>query len=67
MKNENEKLGLRLSSYICNEMLLICGMTYQECLEFTKKLEIMVKQSDFLELYDGTTYYKTFTPIEKRG
>ena len=63
---EQRKVGLNVSGFVCNLLLLHSKMEYTEAHKISKCLDARLKEVDFIETYDGTTFDKTFAPKHDR-
>ena len=59
-----EPNGLRVGGHVCNLLMLHAKMEFKEANRIAHIFDERVKEMDWLETYDGTTFTKTFTPKE---
>ncbi|MCL6578000.1 MAG: hypothetical protein K6T73_01255 [Candidatus Bathyarchaeota archaeon] len=53
--------GIEVSG-LFRDLLVLYGHPYKEAVEISKSLDQKLKGMDWLSLYDGTTFEKTYTP-----
>ena len=56
-------VGLKVSGFVCNLLLLHSKMEYKEAYQVSKVLDDRMKEVDWIETYDGTTFDKGYVPV----
>lgn len=64
MFNCNDQIGIRVSGLI-RDVLNKYINDYEKCLNISIEIDDILKNADFLDLYDGTTFCKSFVPTKK--
>ena len=65
---ENKRpVGLKVSGFVLNLLLIHSKMEYKEAYKVSKCLDNRLKEVDWIETYDGTTFDKSFTPVHDRA
>lgn len=66
-KRKVEKFGLNISCYIRDTIKDYSLLDYEHCQEIATKIDNVIKDYDFLALFDGTTFDRGFIPTKKKG
>lgn len=53
--------GIRVSG-LMRDYLVIAGIDYDKAVELSQQFDEQIKEMDWLETYNGTTFEKSFTP-----